>query len=187
MKYYTEKESVAEYIKMAKDVDSGKLIMKLNDFLPKNSTLLEIGSGPGTDFRLLKKVYKVIGSDYSSEFLNHLVSNNENDEFLNLDAVTLTTNKNFDGIYSNKVLQHLTDEELKKSIFRQAEILNLNGIICHSFWKGEGEEEFKGMFVNYQSAESLRILFEKNFEILLLEEYMEFDEGDSLVLIGKKK
>ena len=185
--YYKTKESVEAYIKLAKDVDGGQLIAKLNNYLPSNSLLLEIGSGPGTDFQILKKDYKVVGSDYSTEFLRRLISNNINDEFLNLDAVTLRTDKKFDGIYSNKVLQHLTDEELRISILRQANLLNFNGIICHSFWKGEGEEVFKGLLVNYQTDESLRILFEGNFEILLLEEYNEFEDGDSLLLIGKKK
>lgn len=185
--YYNTKESVEEYIKMAEDVDGGQLIKKLNSFLPSNSLLLEIGSGPGTDFQILKKDYQVVGSDYSIEFLNRLMHNYIKDEFLNLDAVTLSTDKKFDGIYSNKVLQHLTDEALRKSILRQADLLNLNGIICHSFWKGEGDELFKGLLVNYQTDESLAFLFQDKFEILLLEEYKEFEGGDSLLLIAKKK
>ena len=185
--YYKTKESVEEYIKLAKGVDGGHLIEKLNNYLPSNSMLLEIGSGPGTDFQILKKDYRVVGSDYSREFLSRLISSNIKDEFLNLDAVTLRTDKKFDGIYSNKVLQHLTDEELNKSTLRQFDLLNSNGIICHSFWKGEGNEVFKGLLVNYQTDANLRILFEDYFEILLLEEYNEFEVGDSLLLIGKKK
>lgn len=185
--YYKTKESVEEYIKLAKDVNGGQLIKKLNNFLPLNSLLLEIGSGPGTDFQILKKDYRVVGSDYSKEFLNRLISSNKKDEFLNLDAVTLETDKKFDGIYSNKVLQHLAEEELRKSILRQVDILNFNGVICHSFWNGEGDEIFNGLLVNYQTKESLGNLFGGNFEILLLEEYREFDDGDSILIIGKKK
>jgi cyclopropane fatty-acyl-phospholipid synthase-like methyltransferase len=185
--YYKIKESVDEYIKLAKDVDGGELIKKLNNYLPSNSILLEIGSGPGTDFQILKKYYRVIGSDYSMEFLSRLIKSNAKDEFLNLDAATLRTDKKFDGIYSNKVLQHLREEELRKSVLRQVDLLSSNGIICHSFWKGEGDEIFKGLLVNYQTDESLRELFQGDFEILLLEEYNEFEDGDSLLLIGKKK
>ncbi len=185
--YYKTNESVEEYIKLAKNVNGEQLIEKLKNYLLSNSLLLEIGSGPGTDFQILKKDYKVVGSDYSTEFLSRLISSNEKEEFLNLDAITLKTNKKFDGIYSNKVLQHLTDEELRKSIQRQVDILNHNGIICHSFWKGEGDEVFKGLLVNYQTDISLRILFEDYFVVLLLEEYKEFEDGDSLLLIGKKE
>lgn len=185
--YYKTKESVEEYINLAKDVNGSGLIGRLNNFLPPNSLLLEIGSGPGTDFQILKKNYSVVGSDYSNEFLTHLMENNPNDVFENLDAITLKTDKKFDGIYSNKVLQHLTHDDLRKSIQRQADILNPEGIICHSFWKGEGNETFKGLLVNYQTDKSLRNLFDGYFEILILEEYNEFDPGDSILLIGKKK
>ena len=185
--YYKTKESVEEYIKLAKDANGSQLIKKLKEFLLPNSLVLEIGSGPGTDFQILKKDYKVIGSDYSSEFLNRLINSNANGEFLKLDAITLETNKKFDGIYSNKVFQHLTDEELKQSIKRQTEVLNPNGVICHSFWKGEGEEVYNGLLVNYQLDKSIRALFEDYFEILMLEAYEEFEVEDSILLIGKKK
>ena len=185
--YYKTKESVEEYINLAKDVNGGELIEKLKKFLPPNALLLEIGSGPGTDWNILNDTYTVVGSDNSTEFLNHLTANNPDGDFFELDATTLDTDKKFDGIYSNKVLHHLKDEELEASVKRQYEILNSNGIICHSFWKGEGSEIFKGLFVNYHSETALNKYFKDHFEILLLEPYKEFEEGDSLLLIGKKK
>ena len=104
-----------------------------------------------------------------------------------MDASTLDCEDRFDGIFSNKVLHHLNDEEMTQSIKRQAEIVGSGGIICHSFWKGEGSEIFKGMFVKYHTEESLKDLFSSKFEILILESYAEFDEGDSLLLIGRKR
>ncbi len=185
--YYHTKESVEEYINMAKDVNSEELILKLNEFLKPGLKVLELGSGPGTDLLLLRKNYKAIGSDFSEEFVARLKVKFPNDDILHLDAISISTEKSFDGIYSNKVLQHLTDQEIGQSVQRQVQILNANGIICHSFWRGDGEEVFKGMFVNYQSEYSLRALFQEDFEILQLERYKEFDEDDSLVLIARKK
>ena len=185
--YYKTKESVEEYINLAKDVSGARLIEELSQFLPQHSTLLEIGSGPGTDWRLLKGVYDVVGSDNSREFLDHLRSNNEEGEFLELDAVTLDIDLKFDGIYSNKVLHHLKDDELINSIKRQHEIINTNGIVCHSFWKGEGSEIFKGLFVNYHDENGLIEMFSEYFEVLLLVSYPEFEDDDSLLLIGRKK
>ena len=152
-----------------------------------NSVILEIGSGPGTDWRILNKVYSVTGSDKSSEFLNHLIAENPYGEFLELDAITLKTDKTFDGIYSNKVLHHLKDNELIDSAKRQYEILNPDGIICHSFWKGEGSEIFKGLFVNYHNEIDLKEIYKNYFEILSIESYKEFEEEDSLLIIGRKK
>lgn len=186
-KYYKTKESVNEYIKLAKGVSGKQLIEKLEKVLPANAVLLEIGSGPGTDWRILNQSYNVIGSDNSTEFLDHLNNKNPNEKFIKLDAITLRTDKKFDGIYSNKVMHHLTGNELIDSIKRQYEILNSNGIICHSFWKGEGSEIFKGLFVNYNNKTSLKETFKNYFEILSIENYNEFDNDDSLLLIGKKK
>jgi len=184
--YYHTKESVEEYINLARDISGIKLIHKFQSFLPKESKLLEIGSGPGTDWKILSENYNVTGSDLSKEFLSHLKNHFPKGNFIELDAISLDTSKKFDAIYSNKVLHHLKDEELVKSIKRQYEILTRGGIICNSFWKGKGTEVFKGMFVNYQNQETLRSFFEPKFEILLLEEYKEFEDGDSILLIGKK-
>ena len=185
--YYKTKDSVEEYISLAKDVNGAALIKKLINFLPLKSTLLELGSGPGTDWKILSQSYKVVGSDFSKEFLDHLRANNSGATFLELDASTLNTSEVYDGIYSNKVLHHLTNEQLQNSMKRQYEILTDGGIICNSFWKGEGSEEFKGMFVNYHTEDELRKVFHVSFEILLLENYAEFEEGDSILLIARKK
>ena len=185
--YYRTKESVAEYIKLSKDVNGLELTKILRKYLPVDSTLLEIGSGPGSDWIILKEYYDVTGSDFSAEFIEHLMAENPNGEFQALNAITLDTDKKFDGIYSNKVLHHLSDVELLTSIQRQCELLSINGIICHSFWKGEGTEIFKGLFVNYHDKKSLEEMFEDYFNLIEIQSYAEFDEGDSLLLIGKKK
>ena len=70
--YYKTKESVEEYIRLAKDVSGKQLIDKLEKFLSFDSTVLEIGSGPGTDWQILSKKHHVTGSDNSIEFLKHL-------------------------------------------------------------------------------------------------------------------
>ncbi len=184
--YYHTKKSVDEYIKMAEGINGSELIEKLKDFLPENSTVLEIGSGPGSDWEILDTYYRVTGSDNSTEFVNRLLSKYPNGQFLKLNAVTLGTDQKFNGIYSNKVLHHLTDDELHTSINRQYELLEVDGIICHSFWKGEGSEVFKGMFVNNHTEKELPTLFGDKFEIQLMESYLEFEEGDSILLIARK-
>lgn len=186
-KYYKTKESVDEYIELAKDVSGKELIDKLRKYITSDSKILEVGSGPGTDWNIFNKQYNVTGSDFSNEFIVRLKENNPDGEFLKLDAVTLTTNLKFECIYSNKVLHHLNDVELAASVNRQHELLNDNGIICHSFWKGEGTEEFKGMFVNYHKTEDLKQFFTPLFELLTLELYNEFEDNDSIFLIARKK
>lgn len=172
---------------MAQGHDGAQLINRLKDYLPAGSSLLEIGSGPGTDWKLLSETYNVIGSDNSLEFLKHLRAGNPNGEFIELDASTLETNRRFDGIYSNKVLHHLEDEALEASIQRQCEILNPGGMVCHTFWKGEDSEIYNDLFVNYHTDEGIRILFKKHFDPLLMQFYQEFEKADSILYLGKKK
>jgi trans-aconitate methyltransferase len=185
-KYYHTKESVEEYIEMAKDVSGIEHINILKEYLNDSSEILEIGSGPGTDWNILNKDYYVVGSDNSKEFLDYLRKENPDGKFLKLDAVTLKTDLFYDCIYSNKVLHHLTTEDLEASIKRQYSLLNTGGIVCHSFWKGEGDEVFKGMYVNYHDEKELTKLFGDYFEILHLEEYKEFADGDSILIIGRR-
>lgn len=185
--YYHTKDSVQEYIHLAKDVNGRGLIEKLHAYLPADSSVLELGTGPGTDWKILSETYSVVGSDLSKEFLAHLSASNPAGKFLELDASTLSVDESFDGIYANKVLHHLNDDELRASVARQHAILNPGGIVCHSFWKGEGSEVFKGMFVNYHVADTLNAFFTEHFEVLLLEPYNEFEADDSLLLIARKK
>jgi len=185
--YYKTKASVEEYIRLAEGVNGGELIKKLKSFLPENSYLLEIGSGPGSDYNLLISDYQVLGSDNSPEFIEHLKTRYPAGHFLELDAVTLQIEEKFDGIYSNKVMHHLQNAELIDSITRQHDILSRGGIICHSFWAGEGSEIFKGLFVNYHTEDALTEFFGDLFDLLLIEKYAEFEEADSLVLIGRKR
>jgi len=185
--YYHSKESVDEYIKMAQGHDGRLIIKKLREYLPAGSKVLEIGSGPGTDWQILTKDYHVVGSDQSPEFIKHLTASNPMGEFLELDAETLETSLRFDAIYSNKVLHHLEDEALQNSVFSQYEILNPGAIICHTFWHGQDTEIYNDLFVNYHTDKGIISLFGSYFDHLLIRFYKEFEKGDSFLYIGRKK
>ena len=186
MDYDQNQSSVKDYLKLTEDISGAALIKILAKHLKKEANLLELGSGPGNDWRILSRDYKVIGSDYSEHFLAHLKAQNPQGTFLHLDASTLKVAASFDAIYSNKVLQHLDAQQLIGSLQRQYAILNPQGIICHSFWHGTGQEDFKGMLVNYQDEESLKEWLEGRFTLLYLERYREFEDGDSILLIARR-
>ena len=185
-KFYHTKETVERYIKMAEGYDGRELIEKLKKFLPINSAILEIGMGPGKDLKILNEFYQVTGSDLSPEFIDLVREELSDLGLLNLNAITLETNKIFDGIYSNKVLHHLRDAELRLSIKNQHRILNQNGVVCHSFWKGDKIEEINGLLFNYHTEDELGELFANKFKIVLLETYRELEKDDSIFLIGVK-
>ena len=187
MGFFDTEKGVDEYIKMAEGFDGAELIKILQIFLPGKSSVLELGMGPGKDLDILSKTYTVTGSDSSQIFLDRYKEQNPDTDLLKLDAVTLSTNRTFDCIYSNKVLHHLTTDDLKKSLKNQKKILNTNGILFHSFWRGNKTENMEGLLFVYYELNSLRELFETDYEILELKIYSENQKDDSIYAILRRK
>lgn len=187
MGFYDEMNNVKQYISMAEGYDGSSLIEILKKHLQEGSSVLELGMGPGKDLDLLKEVYQATGSDYSQLFVDLYLEKHPEAEVLQLDAVTLPTEKTFDGIYSNKVLQHLTVDELKRSIAKQAQALNEGGIVFHSFWYGDSEEDYDGLRFIYYTEALLKGLFEPSYELIMVERYTEEEENDSVYIMGRKR
>ena len=180
MGFFDTEQGVERYTKMAEGYDGAELIKILQKHLPENSTVLELGIGPGKDMDILKKTYRVTGSDNSQVFLDKYKEKHQDDDLLPLDAVAIQTDRKFDCIYSNKVLHHLTKEDMAKSLQRQKEVLNPNGITFHSFWKGNKVEEMEGLLFTYYEMGDLNKMAGSDFEILALETYTEMEKDDSL-------
>ncbi|MBC8312114.1 MAG: class I SAM-dependent methyltransferase [Candidatus Marinimicrobia bacterium] len=187
MHYYKELKNAKEYIKRAEGFDGKRFIPVLQKYLKKDSTLLEIGMGPGTDVDLLSKFYNVTGSDYSQAFLDLYKEKNPNANLLLLDAVKMDVNEKFDCIYSNKVMHNLSVKDCKISLQRQLQCLNPHGYLFHSFWFGEGEIEHGEIKYNNYNFETIREQITENLEILELEMYSEMEENDSFYIILQKK
>ena len=186
MGYFDTKKGIEEYIKRSDGWGGSKLINVLKKYLPKKSTLLELGMGPGRDFDILKKTYTSTGSDGSKVFLDRYKRKDKNAELLRLDVVSIPTEKRFDCIYSNKVLHHLTKKDLKKSIRRQKEVLNPEGIAFHSFWKGNKVEHKHGLLFMYYEIGALEKIIDKEFDILEIEPFTEMEKDDSIYVVLKK-
>lgn len=187
MDYYDSPDNVESYIKMCADYDGTPLYTLLEKHLPAASTLLEIGIGSANDLGHLAKRYVVTGSDQSTEFLRRAQSKYSEILFLQLDATTINTEEQFDAIYSNKVLHHLTIAELKNSCLRQQQVIAPNGLFAHTFWisKKAEEMEMHGLFVFYHARDELIALISDYFEIVELFDYAEFEEDDSLFVIAR--
>lgn len=189
MSLYDDPEGVKTYIRMCEEYDGSQLYQALRKHLPDNSTLLELGSGPGLDIEYLKQHYSVTGSDLSDEFLKVCKQKNPEILFIKLDALnlesTLGKDQKFDCIYSNKVLHHLTEEELQQSLKQQVKLLAPNGLIAHSFWLGEENQQISGMLFTYYKKDDLLDVISEQFEILSTLSYAEFEEDDSLFVIAK--
>jgi len=187
MGFYDTDEGVEKYFEMADGYDGRELIAHLRTLLPAGALVLEVGIGPGKDLDLLAETFNVTGSDLSDVFLARYRQRKPTAELLKLDAVTLATDRRFDGIYSNKVLHHLPPEDLRRSLSRQAELLRPGGVLLHSFWAGEGEDEHGGLRFYYHTSASLEGCTPATLERISVVSYREMEDGDSLRAVFRKR
>jgi len=185
MNFYNNPESVDEYEKMCEEYDGSNLYTQLSKHLNKGATLLELGSGPGNDVSYLKNHYRVTGSDLSDEFLLRNKKRFPEISFLKLDAVSIKSEDKYTCLFSNKVLHHLSIEDLEKSLIRQQQVIEPNGLFAHTFWLGDKEFTMEGMFFKFYNREELLNLIGKYFTIVELYDYVEFEEDDSIFIFAK--
>jgi SAM-dependent methyltransferase len=185
--FFDDPKNVESYVDMAAGYDGRELIALLRRHVPAGATVLELGMGPGVDLDILAETYTVTGSDFSQVFLDRYRETHPEADLLRLDAVTmdLPQGRHFDAIYSNKVLHHLTRDDLALSLAAQISALSPGGHMLHSFWAGAGEELHHGMRFTYWTAESLREVVAQIEGLSWVEDavYEEMEAGDSLYVL----
>jgi len=187
MGFFDDGKNIQEYIKMSDGYDGRELIELLKKYLKKGSSVLELGMGPGKDFDILNKEFEVTGSDSSSAFLELNRKRNKTADLVLLDAVKMNIDRKFDCIYSNKVLHHLKREELIKSLVRQSKVLTNNGLLFHTLWYGDKEEEYSGLRFVYYTEKTILKMFVPEFEALEIKQYTEMEKADSMYIVLRKK
>ena len=187
MDFFDDRDNVNEYIKMADGYDGRDLIAVIEKHLTEGASVLELGMGPGKDLDLLGKRYNATGSDRSDVFLDLYREEHPDADLMNLDAVSLDTERTFDCIYSNKVLHHLTKANLRLSFARQKDVLNDGGLAMHSFWYGNTEEDIQGLRFVYYTEEELLKTVDPAFEVVEVKRYKEFENDDSFYILLQKR
>ena len=186
MGFYDEEKTAREYIAMADGYDGGQLIAAMSEHVPQGARVLEIGMGPGKDLDILGQNYRVTGSDSSRFFVDLYRQAHPDADLLILDAATLDTDRKFDCIYSNKVLHHLSQDELQRSLERQHQLLNDGGHVMHSFWKGDRVEEMHGLKFFYRTEAQLRSSFERLYDLICVVAYEELEPDDSIYVLAQR-
>lgn len=106
--------------------------------LAPGATVLEVGSGPGTDAdRLEAAGLRVIRSDATPAFADRLRSRGH--EVLDLD-VRHDPIPAADAVFANAVLLHLDRDELASALLRIRTALRPAGVLACTLKEGDGEE-----------------------------------------------
>lgn len=186
MSYFDNPDNVQEYIKMCEGYDGKFIIGELKKNLKEGSSILELGMGPGKDMDMLNDSYEVTGSDTSQIFLDLYKENHPDADLMKLDAIDMKIDRKFDCIYSNKVLQHLSKDNLGASFAHQVEKLNDGGILFHTFWYGNKEEVMQSLLFNYYTEETIKAIIGDRFEIVTFKRYTEIEPDDSFFIVLKQ-
>lgn len=178
------------YTLMVKFSDNKYIINEFRKRIDHSKKILELGSGPGNDYGILMKYYDITGSDYSETFLKILRKKFKNDQFLNINALTVETKEKYDVIYSNKVLHHLTTENLATSLNRQYEVLNEGGVLFHTMWKGTDvkikEKSIPDIRYERDALEKIIASLSNKFVIKEFIVYKELTKNDSFIIVMEK-
>lgn len=185
--FYEDQDKVEAYLKMTEGYNGRMLVEVLTEYAPEGFEVLELGMGQGKDLDILKEHYEAVGSDKSKLFLEMYRKKHPDADLIHMNAITMNTDREFDVIYSNKVLMHLSKEELEESIAGQYRCLREDGIIFHSFWKGEGVQTFEGLRFQYYEEDELVEMFSPFFHVLEVFTYAEDEADDSIGIVAAKR
>lgn len=181
--FYDTPEGAATYTAMAAGFDGRAHIARLGELLPPESEVLEIGMGPGVDLDLLADRFTAVGSDLSPAFISRYAERRPDATLLRLDAITIDTDQRFDAIYSNKVLHHLTIEQMRQSLERQAEIIRPGGLLLHGLWVGTTAEDRDGLHDQGYMPDTFAAVVPDSLKLVACDFYDEMDTDDSLRVI----
>lgn len=187
MNYYHDVNNAKAYTEMCEGYNAEAQLPLLSKVLKPEDSILELGSGPGNDLEILAKSYQVTGSDYSPAFVALLNKRFPKLDCLKLDAVSIATEKKFNAIYSNKVLHHLNDAELRQSFHRQAELLLPGGYVFHLVWKDiEAPEMEQGLLFQARDLDDMQDIMGADFTLIESQLFSEFEAKDSLAILARK-
>ena len=180
---YDTPDGVEKYAAMAEGYDGRTHIERLNELLTPGAAVLELGMGPGVDLDMLARTFTATGSDHSQAFLDRYALIRPEADLMRLDAITIDTDRRFDAIYSNKVLHHLSVDELRRSLERQAEIIKPEGLLLHGIWAGTTSEQHGGLYDQRYTPETFAAIVPPTLQVAECRYYQEMTADDSLRII----
>jgi SAM-dependent methyltransferase len=184
---FDTEEGCDQYEKMAEGYDGRTLIERMHAFVEEGARVLELGSGPGHDLKILSERYDVVGSDLSPIFVKRCTARVPGAKAFVLDAVTIATDEVFDAVFSNKVLQHLQSQDLARSFARQADVVRPGGVLFHTLWYGTKTEDYDGLLFVQHTEESVRAALPDALEWVDFWRYEEMEPDDSFVVVLRRR
>lgn len=176
-----------------------KYIDMLARLLPKDSSVLDLGCGPGVPItKELARHFKVVGIDFSRNQIELAKKNVRIAEFHRMDMTKMTFPPNsFDGIFSYLAIIHVPREQKAGLFSKIHEILKPGGFLLIAIgcddWVSTPDDDFMGvpMYWSQFGAEKTKAMIkDTGFEVLQAsKEHSVFDgeEEKHFFILAKKK
>lgn len=149
-------------------------------FLPKNSSVLEIGSATPRDAQYIRsKGHRVQCSDAALAFVEYLRKKGEDAQLINL--LEDPIDSSYDMIFANSVVSHFTKVDFKFALKKIQKTLRPGKIFAFTIRQGEGSrwvvEKIHGKrFVSYWQIDELKSIIEEcGMNILYLQDSLPGD------------
>lgn len=145
-----------------------KQIQAFSDLLPDESSILDIGCGPGLNAAFFtNQGHSVTGIDFSSSMVELARKNCSTGTFYEKDVENLEISAQFDALCLSFIIVHLRDEKTEALISKLPALIRPGGMVYISFMTGKkgGYETTsfsrEEIYFNYYDPETIRSLFEK--------------------------
>ncbi|MCR5706409.1 MAG: class I SAM-dependent methyltransferase [Acholeplasmatales bacterium] len=175
MDYY--KKNSLDYINKTKDVDMSNELNKLLNYIPKNSTILDLGFGSARDSLLLKSLgYDVYCLDPTKEFCDNAENLGINkNRIYNIKAQDMSFKNLFDGIWASASLLHINSTDLVDVLNKIYDSLKDNGYLYASFKYGNFEGNRDDRFYNDMTLDKFKSIIDKT-KLKLKESWTQTDK-----------
>lgn len=173
-KYY---EKYAEnYFQTTYSTDLTNQWNKFTHLLPKNASILDIGSGSGRDLRYFSaRGFRTTGLDYSYNLakIAHKYSNQNiivgDLRYMPIDKIA------FEAVWAIGSLLHISRIEIPPVLLKIYSSLKRNGVLFTAIKKGNGEIfDSMGRYISfYQTDQWVYLLNQAGFNVISIEEVIE--------------
>lgn len=157
--YYDQ--NADEFVSRTLSLDMSELYEKFLPLLPDQGKIFDAGCGSGRDAKAFKDLgYEVVAADASIELVQRS-SILLGQPALHLRLEDILFVNEFDGIWANASLLHLSTASLGTVLEKLAAALKKDGVLFMSFKYGQGEHIRTGRLFNDQNENSIKIILER--------------------------
>ncbi|GLI55305.1 tellurite resistance [Propionigenium maris DSM 9537] len=163
-------KNAEEFYKGTVEADMSETYEKFQEYLKKDSHILDLGCGSGRDSRyFIDNGYRVTSADYSEEMVKR-ASELTKQQVIHLDMTEMDFKDEFDAIWACASVLHIPMKMIPKVLTNCYTALKANGVLYLSFKYGEGEIQRKGRhFSNFTEASFSQLL--KDLDLFNVEKF----------------